>query len=67
VVNLSDSDAQGQVRLPWDELTGKSWQMTDLFTGQIYERRGGEMGNPGMYVDLPPWGFHVLTRWLPIG
>ena len=67
VVNLSDSGAQGHVPLPWEELRGKLWQMTDLFTGQTYERRGGEMGNPGMYVDLPPWGFHVLTRWLPIG
>jgi hypothetical protein len=67
VVNLSDSGAQGQVRLPWDELTGKSWKMTDLFTGQMYERSGDEMCNPGMYVDLPPWGYHVLTRWLPIG
>jgi hypothetical protein len=66
VVNLSDSGAQGQVRLPWDELTGTSWQMTDLFTGQMYERSGEEMCNSGMYVDLPPWGFHVLTRWLPI-
>jgi hypothetical protein len=66
VVNFSDSGAQGNVQLPWDELTGKSWQMTDLFTGQMYERSGDEMRNPGMYVDLPPWGYHVLTRWLPI-
>jgi len=67
VVNLSDSGAQGQVRLPWDELAGKSWRMTDLFSGQMYERRGAEMCHPGMYVDLPPWGYHVLTRWLPTG
>ena len=67
VVNLSDSGTQGLVRLPWDELTGKSWRMTDLFTGETYERRGDEMCNPGLYVDLPPWGFHVLTRWLPTG
>ena len=60
VVNLSDSGAQGQVRLPWDELTGKSWQMTDLFTGQMYERSGDEMCNPGLYVDLPPWQYHVI-------
>jgi hypothetical protein len=66
VVNFSDSGAQGHVRLPWEELTGKSWQMTDLFTGQLYERSGDEMRNPGIYVDLPPWGYHVLTRWLPI-
>jgi len=67
VVNFSDSGAQGHVRLPWDGLTGKSWQVTDLFTGQMYERSGDEMCNTGIYVDLPPWGFHVLIRWLPIG
>jgi hypothetical protein len=65
VVNLSDSGAQARVRLPWDELIGTSWQMTDLFTGQKYERSGDEMCNPGLYVDLPPWGFHVLTSWVP--
>jgi hypothetical protein len=65
VVNFSDSSAQGRVRLPWDELIGKSWQMTDLFTGQMYERSGDELHNPGMYVDLPPWGYHVFNRWLP--
>jgi len=63
VVNLSDSRAQGLVRLPWDELTGRSWQMTDVFTGQFYERNGDEMRNSGLYVDLPLWGFHVLNRW----
>ncbi len=67
VVNLSDSGAQGQVRLPWDELGGKSWKMTDLFTGKMFERSGREMCHPGMFVDLPPWGYHVLTRWMPIG
>jgi hypothetical protein len=66
VVNLSDSGAQGQVRLPWDDLRGKSWQMADLFTGQTYARSGDEMCNPGLYVDLPAWGYHVLTRWVPM-
>jgi len=65
VVNLSDSAAQGHVRLPWDELKGRSWQMTDIFTGKVYERNGDEMCNQGLYVDLPSWGYHVLTRWLP--
>jgi hypothetical protein len=66
VVNLSGSGAQGQVRLPWDDLRGTSWQMADLFTGQSYARSGDEMCNPGLYVDLPPWGYHVLTRWVPM-
>jgi len=66
VANLSNSGAQGEVRLPWDELAGKSWQIKDLFTGQIYERHGDGMRNPGLYVDLPPWGFHVFSRWVPV-
>ncbi len=61
IVNLSDSFAQGLVRLPWDELTGRIWQVTDLFTGQGYAHSGDEMYYPGLYVDLPPWGFHILT------
>jgi hypothetical protein len=63
VVNLSDRPAQGRVRLPWNELAGKTWQVTDLFTQQKYDRGGDEMCNPGLYVDLPPWGFHILTQW----
>jgi hypothetical protein len=67
VVNFSDSGAQGLVRLPWDELKGRTWQVTDFFAGKEYERSGDEMRTQGLYVDLPPWGFHVLTRWLPMG
>ena len=66
VVNLSASNAQGRVLLPWDELKGRTWQMTDLFSEIEYERSGDEMRTQGLYVDLPPWGYHVLTRWLRI-
>jgi hypothetical protein len=62
VVNFSDSGAQGLVRLPWDELKGRTWQMKDLFTEREYERRGDEMCNQGLYVDLPPWGYHFITQ-----
>jgi hypothetical protein len=67
VVNYSDSGAQGLVLLPWDELKGRTWRMTDLFTGQMFERSGDEMCHPGLYVDLPPWGYHILSRWQPLG
>jgi hypothetical protein len=62
VVNFSDSDAQALIRLPWDEFKGKTWYMTDLFTGTEYERNGDEMVNNGLYIDLPPWGYHFMTR-----
>ncbi|MGE5295296.1 MAG: alpha-amylase family glycosyl hydrolase [Solirubrobacterales bacterium] len=61
VVNLSSLRAQGWVRPVWDEFRGTTWQMTDLFTGREYERGGDEMYAAGLYVDLPPWGYHLLT------
>jgi glycosidase len=61
VVNLSESEAQGLVLLPWDDLKGGAWRMTDLLTEAVYERSGDEMCTRGLYVDLAPWGFHVLT------
>jgi hypothetical protein len=60
VVNLSDSRSQARIRLPWEELTGRSWRLTDAFSGEVYERDGNYMRDPGLYVDLDAWGFHCL-------
>lgn len=60
VVNLSDSPSQGLVRLPWGDLGGRTWRLKDAFTGEIYDRNGEELSWSGLYVELPPWGFHVL-------
>ncbi len=59
-LNLSESRAQGHIHLPWDDLAGRSWRLTDTFTGETYERAGDEMIVPGLFVDLEPWGFHLL-------
>jgi hypothetical protein len=61
VVNLSGHTSQGRVRLPWHELAGRSWRLTDALTGEVYERNGTEMLDDGLYVGLPGWGFHFLT------
>jgi hypothetical protein len=60
VVNLSESPSQGLVPLPWDELADRTWRLTDAFTSDEFERNGDEMGSPGLYVALGPWGFHLL-------
>jgi hypothetical protein len=60
VVNLAASSSQSLVRVPWDHLRGKSWQLKDLFTSAIHERHGDEMCGSGLYVNLPPWGFHIF-------
>ncbi len=55
IVNLSNVRSQGQVRIPWHEGAGKMWRLTDLLSGVVYERDGGAMLAPGLYVELGPW------------
>ncbi len=60
VVNYSNAPAQGLIRVPLDELKGKSWQLLDVFTGQSLERSGDDMWKGDLYVDLPAWGLHFF-------
>ena len=61
VVNLSEESSQGLIRVPWDDLAGRSWRLTDLLTQSVYERNGTEMQDAGLYVDLDPWRAHFLA------
>ena len=56
IVNLSDQPAQARVKIPWDELRGSSWRLTDTLSETTYERDGNDMTNSGLYVELEPWG-----------
>jgi len=60
VVNLSGFRSQACVRVPWDDLAGQTWRLSDAFSGEVYEREGNEMLATGLFVDLAPWGFHCL-------
>ena len=59
-VNLSDSPAQAQIALGLDQLGGKQWRLSDQLSGAIYDRDGDAMLSPGLYVDLPAWGYYFL-------
>lgn len=61
MVNLADTLSQGQLRVPWDDLPGKSWRLAEFLDTGDFVRSGGEMHGAGMYVELPPWGYHLLT------
>jgi hypothetical protein len=63
VVNLSDVPSQALVKVPWGELKGRSFWLKDVFTATLYKRNGDEMIEPGLFVNLPPWGSHVF-EWL---
>jgi hypothetical protein len=58
VVNLSGARSQGRVKVPWDELKSIVCRLTDLLTGAVYERKGEEMFDSGLSIDLEAWGFH---------
>jgi hypothetical protein len=60
VVNLSESRSQGLVLVPWSDVAGRIWQLTDVLSGERFERQGQELLNPGLYVDLEPWAHHFL-------
>jgi hypothetical protein len=61
VVNFSDLSAQAHIRQPWKDLVGRAWRLTDVFSGDVYERTGVEMSDPGLYVGLEAWGFHFFN------
>lgn len=61
VVNLSDSPAQGRVQLPCDDIRAQSLRLVDLLSGASYDRSGDELRTTGLYVDLGPWMFHLLS------
>lgn len=60
VINYSVSESQGKVRFCWEDLRGKTWKLLDMISAVSFERSGDEMLQPGLYVGLPPWGFHFF-------
>ncbi|MFG2652020.1 alpha-amylase family glycosyl hydrolase [Streptomyces sp. NPDC048436] len=61
VVNLSGRQAQARIPLNWPELGTGSWELTGLIDDIRYERSGADLLGSGLYVDLPPWGNHLLS------
>jgi Alpha amylase, catalytic domain len=59
-VNLSDRAVQARVRVPWDEVRGRSWRLTDALSDATYVRDGDEMAGPGLYVELGAWSYNLF-------
>jgi hypothetical protein len=57
VVNLSDQAVQGRVQLPWEDIRGVTWRLTDVLSDSSYDRDGDEMASSGLYVELGPWSY----------
>lgn len=59
-VNYAPHDSQCYVHLPFSDLAGSTWRFKDLLDNIHYDRDGGEVQAHGLYLDVPPWHYHVF-------
>ena len=59
-VNYAGNQSQCYVRLPFPDLTGRAVRLKDLMGPASYDRDGTDLGSRGLYLDLPPWSYHVF-------
>ena len=61
VVNYAPNQSQCYMRLPIQGGNGKSARLVDLMGPHVYERNAEELRTKGLYLDLPPWGYHIFS------
>lgn len=60
VVNYAYNRGQCFVRIPSEDLRGRYIRLTDLMNEIRYDRAGDNLISPGLYLDMPEWGYHVF-------
>ena len=61
VVNYAPNQSQCYVRLPFNDLSGRPWQLRDQLSEIVYERDGNDLQSRGLYLDVPAWKSHVFV------
>jgi hypothetical protein len=64
-VNYAGHESQCYLRLPFVDLTGHTVRLRDMMGAAHYERDGTDLVSRGLYLDLPPWGYHVFDVSIP--
>jgi hypothetical protein len=59
-VNYSPANAQCYLRLPFDDLGGRGWRLSDQLEPASYDRDGAGLQDRGLYLDVSPWNAHVF-------
>jgi len=59
-VNFAPTQGQCYVRLPVDG-AGATLRFDDLLSDAVYDRDGRDIASRGLYLDLPPWGYHAFA------
>ena len=61
MVNYAATQSQCYVRLPWADVAGRSLRLEDRMGGASYDRVGSDLAERGLYLDMPPWGYHIFA------
>ena len=59
-VNYAPTQGQCYVRLASPDLIGCAVRLRDMMGAASYDRQGDELVSRGLYLDMPPWGYHVF-------
>jgi hypothetical protein len=59
-VNYAANQSQCYVRLDFAGFEGRQWRLEDLLSDARYERDGSALKSRGLYLDLPPWRYHLF-------
>lgn len=65
VVNDADQGATAKVHVPWDDISGRAWQLDDHMSGAGYVRDGDDITANGLFIGLEPWASHLFV-WNPV-
>ncbi|MGA9479282.1 MAG: alpha-amylase family glycosyl hydrolase [Desulfobacterales bacterium] len=59
-VNYAPHASQCYITLPFPEIKNRSVRLKDSLSSACYIREGHELLERGLYLDLPPWSYHVF-------
>lgn len=54
-VNYAPNQSQCHVPLPFANLAGRKWQLSDQLSTAHYEWNGDDLNGRGLFLDLAPW------------
>ncbi len=60
-VNAAPVYGQCFIRLPFHDLGGRRWRLTDLMGTAVYDRDGSELQTWGLFLNEPPWKAQVFA------
>ncbi len=60
-VNYAPNQSQCRVQLPFADLAGGQWRLSDRLSPAVYDRAGDDLRSRGLFLDMSPWQAAVFS------